>query len=348
MLVALLMTPDISSLLSRNRAVIGAYEDRIARLRIEIDRLHSRQLAQAGDMNMQLQELGQQQELLMEQQLVVRQLADKAVALGLDPAPTGGDNFDFKAGDTLVPAPAVVAAADPIGIAALRSDAARMLDESNLALAGIAETAVTSAQAIADELGSLGLRPDLPAFVGQGAGGPFIPATDAAQSDALMDAADEAYFALARFQQARSAMEVAPIHRPLDGIAAASSGFGNRRDPFTGGRAFHSGIDLPAPQGTLVRSAGSGTVTFVGQKAGYGNVVEITHAAGLVTRYGHLSTFLVAEGQPVEPGKPIAEVGSTGRSTGPHLHFEVRRGDRPVDPVQYLSVGHRLARYLGA
>ncbi|MHB1111148.1 MAG: M23 family metallopeptidase, partial [Devosia sp.] len=95
-------------------------------------------------------------------------------------------------------------------------------------------------------------------------------------------------------------------------------------------------------------SAGYGKVTFAGQKSGYGNVVEITHGAGLLTRYAHLSGFIAKEGQTVQTGTPIAKVGSTGRSTGPHLHFEVRREEQAVDPGKYLAAGKRLARFLGA
>lgn len=107
-------------------------------------------------------------------------------------------------------------------------------------------------------------------------------------------------------------------------------------------------MDFPAPRGTTVLSAGYGKVSFVGEKSGYGNVVEVTHTTGLITRYGHLSAFLVKEGQVVNTGTPIAQVGSTGRSTGPHLHFEVRRKDVAVDPGKYLAAGKQLARFLGA
>jgi murein DD-endopeptidase MepM/ murein hydrolase activator NlpD len=127
-----------------------------------------------------------------------------------------------------------------------------------------------------------------------------------------------------------------------------SSGYGNRKDPFTRRKAFHAGVDFPAPSGTTVLSAGAGTVVFAGQKSGYGNVVEVSHGGGLITRYAHLSAFLVKEGQAVSTGTPIARVGSTGRSTGPHLHFEVRRKDGAVDPAGYLAVGKRLRQYLGA
>src|SRR6185503_13887622 len=102
-------------------------------------------------------------------------------------------------------------------------------------------------------------------------------------------------------------------------------------------------IDYAAPWGSTVLSAGYGKVTFVGQMSGYGNCVEVTHGNGLVTRYGHLSSYIVKEGQTVDTGTPIAKVGSTGRSTGPHLHFEVRRADNAVDPSRYLAVGRKLA-----
>jgi murein DD-endopeptidase MepM/ murein hydrolase activator NlpD len=154
--------------------------------------------------------------------------------------------------------------------------------------------------------------------------------------------------ALARFKAAKGAIDLAPIHKPLGGSVRQSSGFGNRTDPFTRGKAFHAGLDFPSPTGTIVLSAGYGKVTFVGEKSGYGKLVEITHGAGLVTRYGHLSAFLVKEGQTVNTGSPIAKVGSTGRSTGPHLHFEVRRKDSAVDPSRFLAAGKRLQRFLGA
>jgi murein DD-endopeptidase MepM/ murein hydrolase activator NlpD len=188
----------------------------------------------------------------------------------------------------------------------------------------------------------------MPDGLDEGVGGPFIPAVEGADSDSIVDDANDVYLALARFQAAKGASDLAPIHKPLDHMTRISSGFGNRTDPFTGGRAYHAGLDFPAPKGTTVMSAGYGKVTFVGQRSGYGNTVEVTHASGLLTRYGHLSAFLVKEGQIVNTGTPIAKVGSTGRSTGPHLHFEVRRKDQAVDPGKYLAAGRRLAQFVGA
>ncbi len=116
-----------------------------------------------------------------------------------------------------------------------------------------------------------------------------------------------------------------------------TSGYGVRADPFTGTQSPHSGLDVGAPEGSPIRASGRGVVRSAGPRGGYGNAVEIDHGDGLVTLYGHASELLVSVGQTVEPGQEIAKVGSTGRSTGPHLHFEVRQGGRPVDPAVVLK-----------
>jgi len=115
------------------------------------------------------------------------------------------------------------------------------------------------------------------------------------------------------------------------------SGYGNRRDPFTFRMAFHSGIDFPAPKGTPIYASAGGVVVYAGVRKDYGNTVEIDHGAGLVTRYAHASKLTVKRGQIVMPGQLIAEVGSTGRSTGAHLHFEILKDGRFVNPKAYLS-----------
>ncbi|RPI13543.1 MAG: M23 family metallopeptidase [Lysobacterales bacterium] len=116
-----------------------------------------------------------------------------------------------------------------------------------------------------------------------------------------------------------------------------SSHFGHRSDPFTGRGAFHSGVDFAAPPGSKVISTGPGLVTYSGYKDGYGYVVEITHPTGYVTRYGHNSRNLVREGRTVQKGEAIAIIGSTGRSTGTHVHFEVERDGNKVNPMRYLQ-----------
>lgn len=344
-LVGFLMAPDIAALMNgENDRVLIAYEDRIAQLRVEVDRLHSRQYAQAGDINLQLQELTQQQELLMEQHQYVRQLAEKASEFGIETAA-------IESAPEAEPVALVtgsIADSPQKDIATIETAIQTMMGDSRLALYAISAAATESTDAILGELQEIGIRPKLPDVGAAAMGGPYLPSNDGPDAMSMVDDANAVVEALARFEAARGAVELAPIHRPLRAATRISSGFGNRKDPFTKGKAFHAGIDFPAPSGTLVLSAGHGTVTFVGRKAGYGNVVEVTHSAGLVTRYAHLSAFIAEEGQIVESGTPIAKVGSTGRSTGPHLHFEVRRKEQVVDPGRYLAAGKRLARFLGA
>lgn len=119
---------------------------------------------------------------------------------------------------------------------------------------------------------------------------------------------------------------------PLKEMKRISSAFGERTDPFTGKSRFHHGLDIAAESGTPVYPASPGKVIFSGKKGGYGNMVEILHEDGLVTRYGHNSENIVKEGDIVSPSRAIAYVGSTGRSTGPHLHFEVLKEGKALDP----------------
>ncbi len=116
-----------------------------------------------------------------------------------------------------------------------------------------------------------------------------------------------------------------------------TSGFGLRADPLVGEERFHSGIDIAAPEGSPIKAAEAGTVVFSGMVSGYGNLVEIDHGKGLVTKYAHTQENLVSVGQHVGVGQLIARVGATGRSTGPHLHFEVHQNGRPVDPQLFLQ-----------
>ena len=118
--------------------------------------------------------------------------------------------------------------------------------------------------------------------------------------------------------------------------APTSSPFGWRVHPILGYRRFHAGLDFAASYGSTIRAADSGTVIFAGWYGGYGRTVIINHGGGITTLYGHASELYVSEGQTVQRGQAIASVGSTGLSTGPHLHFEVRRNGTPVNPADYL------------
>ena len=142
---------------------------------------------------------------------------------------------------------------------------------------------------------------------------------------------------LETFISARQLTKLAvPSGTPLFG-SYISSEFGRRVDPFTGELAFHPGIDLAASEGAMVHSVAPGVVTWAGERAGYGKLVEINHGNGYVTRYGHNSLVLVHVGDKVKKGQNVSQVGSTGRSTGPHLHFEVLKNGQTVNPISYLG-----------
>jgi len=133
------------------------------------------------------------------------------------------------------------------------------------------------------------------------------------------------------------APRVAALVGPVDG--RVTSRFGIRRDPITGAAEFHAGVDLAAPRGAEVHAVAPGEVIFSGPRGSAGNVVEVRHPGALVTTYAHVDRTLVRAGQKVAAGDVIATVGSTGRTTGPHLHFALQRAGHPIDPTQVLGRG---------
>lgn len=142
---------------------------------------------------------------------------------------------------------------------------------------------------------------------------------------------------LARMDALQRGLQGIPRVVPAAGTQI-SSGFGYRTDPFAGSPAFHAGLDFRGPIGAPIYAAARGKVAFVGRRQGYGNCVEIDHGNGLRTRYAHMSAFRTRAGEPVAAGQLIGAVGSTGRSTGPHLHFEVRLHGQAVNPRPFLEV----------
>lgn len=180
-------------------------------------------------------------------------------------------------------------------------------------------------------LHTVGIRP------GSGAqGGPFIPFPAAAGVVPHDPAIQRLTAAMDRMEMLEALVLALPSVRPAE-VIRLSSGFGFRRDPFTGAGAMHAGLDFTGAYGSPIHAAAAGTVSFVGQRSGYGNVVEIDHGHGIVTRYAHLSGFATRIGAQVLPGQTIARMGSTGRSTGTHLHFEVRVGGTAVNPRRFLE-----------
>ena len=167
-----------------------------------------------------------------------------------------------------------------------------------------------------------------------GAGGPRVE-MDAATVAAVEEKAAQLEQALQLFERALRERARIPSIWPTEG--RTTDNYGSRSNPFGGGSfEFHGGLDIATAWGTPVVAAGSGTVAFAGWQGGYGQVVILDHGDGLSTRYGHLSRIEVSVGQQLERGQRLGRVGSTGRSTGPHLHYEVRLGDTAVNPRRYL------------
>ena len=181
----------------------------------------------------------------------------------------------------------------------------------------------------------------------EGVGGPEIP-LDRVQVNGIKDPAFNTTYlrasaTLGQLSDLSFEMSHIPLAVPVSGAGVEpTSGFGARVDPFTRRYAFHSGIDFAGPWGAQVRATAPGTVTFVGSRGGYGNMIEIDHGMGIHTRYGHLSTITVRAGMKVEKDATIGRLGSTGRSTGPHVHYEVWYDDKVRNPVNFIEAGRHV------
>lgn len=183
----------------------------------------------------------------------------------------------------------------------------------------------------------------LPRAATDAMGGPFVPAETGNIS--LFDRlAVSVRGSVLLSQELNRAVVRLPLSRPMPTDADITSHFGTRLDPFLRAPAMHTGIDFRANSGAPVRATGAGRVVTAEYSGGYGNMVEIEHAGGVTTRYAHLSSIAVEEGETVNLGQIVGRVGSTGRSTGPHLHYETRIDGDAVDPHRFLRAGTRLAR----
>lgn len=210
-------------------------------------------------------------------------------------------------------------------------------------LAGLIAHSERQVTHLRDLMGETGLDPSrLEPDAGPGLGGPFLSLADPAAAG-FESVLDQARMTLASLDRLRRAKAALPFERPTLGEAELTSGYGVRMDPFTRGPALHTGLDFRADYGAAVRATGAGQVIAAEPAGGYGNLVEIEHAGGVTTRYAHLSSMTVVPGQRVDLGTVIGRAGSTGRSTGPHLHYETRIDGRPVDPQRFLRAGARLA-----
>jgi murein DD-endopeptidase MepM/ murein hydrolase activator NlpD len=202
------------------------------------------------------------------------------------------------------------------------------------------ETADSRYTTMVSQLRKLGLNPRrFHVDTRAGRGGPYEAVDEANAGDPQFRALFLSWKKLDQLQQGVMAV---PSQRPVRDLVF-SSPFGVRSDPFRGSAAMHSGLDLAGPMGTPVYATADGVVSRAGWANGYGNLVELNHGKGIETRYGHLSKILVRPGQRVKRGDLIAKMGSTGRSTGSHLHYEVRLDGRAVNPLPFLQSADYLA-----
>jgi murein DD-endopeptidase MepM/ murein hydrolase activator NlpD len=191
----------------------------------------------------------------------------------------------------------------------------------------------------------IGLDPEqLDVTLPKGMGGPFVPVKLDPQSSPFEVLASQLQSNIVLLERLRRTTTALPFRRPMPSDTDMSSNFGPRVDPFTRGMAMHTGIDFRGEYGSPVKATGAGKVITADYNGGYGNMVEIDHGNGVTTRYAHLSSILVATGQNIAIGTIIGRVGSTGRSTGPHLHYETRIEGDAIDPMKFLKAGSKIAK----
>jgi len=240
-------------------------------------------------------------------------------------------------------APMLLHSAAPNGTAAQRIQAVQMDQERLIEAAGSFAKSRADRLRLAFRLA--GLDPAVYAGRGDAVGGPLIDAKDPRALAAVLDVDEDfarrvqrAAADLSDMRGLTAAAATLPLARPTENTTE-SSGFGVRVDPFTGEPAFHSGQDFAGAFMTPIHSTAPGVVSFTGLRSGYGNTVEIDHGRGFKTRYAHLQAIFVTVGQHVALGQKIAAMGSTGRSTGDHLHYEVWVNGRPQNPLRFVKAG---------
>ncbi|WP_085811118.1 M23 family metallopeptidase [Sphingomonas sp. TZW2008] len=218
------------------------------------------------------------------------------------------------------------------------------LEQRQATLAGEATRQLQQRYAMATrEIRKLGLRPDRIVKQSAAMGGPLIPAASAeATADLSADAQFRSLFMTwKKLDTLEQGVIAIPSVQPVQHLSFTSN-FGIRSDPFRGSAAMHAGVDIPGPTGTPIYATADGIISHAERQGGYGNMVEINHGKGIATRYGHLSKIIVTANGRVRRGQIIGLMGSTGRSTGPHLHYEVRIDGHAVNPVPFLTTADYL------
>ncbi len=331
-------------LIQHQAEVRSSYEDRIAEMRMRIDRAASREKLDQDQIATKLEQIVKRQTVLEGRANMLGTLADPNTSAGKarKSESAGSDRgawleprgFSALFARLMGRKPSL----DPAAVLARLNDSLDRVEARETAtLATMEESFEGKAQRLRSALNDVGVRVGKP----EGVGGPFIPVK------LVNDANFERH--VARIHQARIHLErltrtlaTVPLRKPVEGELDESSGFGVRTDPFVGKPAMHTGIDFRGDTGDPVHATAAGTVTEAGWTGGYGRMVEIDHGNGFATRYGHLSKIDVKIGQSIKIGQVIGEIGSTGRSTGPHLHYETRIDGDAVNPQKFLHAGEKL------
>jgi len=235
--------------------------------------------------------------------------------------------------------PASVTPASP-KIGAVLAPLASAADRQAVLAGKLASATDARIKATTSALGRLGIDARRFQKVSGAMGGPYEPMPSASANPVAKGQPDQAFRALfqswKRLEQLQQGVVAIPSLRPVDAVSF-TSGFGVRSDPFRGGAAMHAGVDISGPIGTPIYATADGIVGRAQWASGYGNLVELDHGKGIQTRYGHLSAILVQPGSRITRGQLIARMGSTGRSTGSHLHYEVRLDGHAVNPMPFLQ-----------
>jgi murein DD-endopeptidase MepM/ murein hydrolase activator NlpD len=358
----------LTRLIARQANMQFGYEDRIAELRVQIDRISSRQLLDQEQYEQKLEQILRRQATL----------ESRATAFsGLpDPTPTGSIRpASRKANETSRGAPHKPSPVGDKGAFMLQSDSSvqvelaprltgktpgsvddklaslqasldRIEQRQGSTLVSLEESLEYKARRIRGVLVELGLeKKDSPIRLA-GIGGPFIPVKPASGPGGFDHQLSRLKQVRAQVDRMTRRLSALPVRKPLTGSLDVVSGFGVRSDPFTRSAAMHTGLDFQSQTGTPVHVTANGTVKAAGWSGGYGKAIDVDHGNGYVTRYGHLSAIDVKVGQTVKAGQIIGKVGSTGRSTGPHLHYETRIGREAVDPERFLRAGAKLEGHI--
>jgi murein DD-endopeptidase MepM/ murein hydrolase activator NlpD len=332
----------LKGLMGRLRAQQYAYEDRIAELRTQIDRTTSRQLLSQEQFQQKLDELLRRQSALESRADALNGLADPGTTGTIKPAARSGSETSIK----LAPPGEIILSPPPrpdgkqsniqdkMGRLAASID--RVEGRQTAALGQMQARYEGRARQVRAVLDGLGLKFNA---IPSATGGPFVPVKMPPASEGFTRGLTQVSISRARAQDLWNTLTFVPLRKPLTSELDMTSPFGVRIDPFVHEASMHTGMDFRGTVGDPIHATAAGKVVKAGWEGGYGQMVEIDHGEGLASRYGHLSEIDVSVGQTVRVGQVIGHLGSTGRSTGPHLHYETRINGEAVNPEKFLAAG---------